>query len=191
MIKFKFFFLYFLTLGIFSCQPIEILDKITFDYNLLPTIEISAKKINIIELYESKYDEPYIDYTLSNSPNEYLIKWFKNNIDNIGFQNKLVINILDASLKKTEILNEKLKKYEEKSFFLFELNFLVQYILFDDSDFVLAKTIVEANRTTTTGKYISINESNLIIDNLILESLRDFSSKSDELMHIYMKNFIL
>ena len=191
MIKFKFFFLYFLTLGIFSCQPIEILDKIAFDYNLLPIIEISAKKINIIELYESKYDEPYIDYTLINSPNEYLIKWFKNNIDNIGFQNKLVINILDASLKKTEILDEKAKKYEEKSFFLFELNFLVQYILFDDSDFILAKTIVEANRTTTTGKHISINESNLIIDNLILESLRDFSSKSDELMHIYMRNFIL
>jgi len=98
---------------------------------------------------------------------------------------------LDASLKKTEILNGKAKKYEEQSVFLFELNFLVQYILFDDSDFILAKTIVRANRTTTSGKFISIMESNLIIDNLILESLRDLSSKSDELMQIYMRNFIL
>ena len=191
MLRFKFFLFFFFTLGIFSCQPIEILNKIVFDYKLLPTIEISAKQINIIDLHESKYVEPYIDYSLNNPPSEYLIKWFKNNIDNIGVQNKLVINILDASLKKTEILNEKAKKYEEQSIFLFELNFLVQYTLFDDSDFILAKTIVEANRTTTSGKFISIMESNLIIDNLILESLRDFSSKSDELIQVYMRNFVL
>jgi hypothetical protein len=191
MQRFKFFLLYFFTLGIFSCQPIEMLNKIAFDYKLLSTIEISAKQINITDLYESKYDESYIDYSLNNPPSEYLIKWFKNNIKNIGVQNKLVISILDASLKKTEILNEKAKKYEEQSIFLFELNFLVQYTLFDDSDFILAKTIVEANRTTTSGKFISIMESNLIIDNLILESLRDFSSKSDELIQVYMRNFVL
>ena len=191
MFRFKFFLLCLFTLGVFSCQPVEMLDKIAFDYKVLPTIEISAKQINIIELYESKYDEPYIDYSLNKPPSEYLIRWFKNNINNIGAQNKLVINILDASLKKTEILNGKAKKYEEQSVFLFELNFLVQYILFDDSDFILAKTIVRANRTTTSGKFISIMESNLIIDNLILESLRDLSSKSDELMQIYMRNFIL
>ena len=191
MLKFKFFLLYFFTLSLVSCQSLETLDKVSFDYKLLPIIEISAKQINIIELYEPKYTEPYIDHSLDNPPNKYLIKWFENNIKTAGTKNKLIINILDASLKKTEILNGKAKKYEEQSVFLFELNFLVQYILFDDSDFVLAKTIVEANRTTITGKYISINESNLIIDNLILESLRDFSSKSDELMHIYMRNFIL
>ena len=191
MLKFKFFLLYFFTLSVLSCQPVEILDKVIFDYKLLPTIEISAKQINIIESYESKYAEPYIDYSLNDSPNEYLIEWFENNISKIGSQNKLVINILDASLKKTEVLNGNANKNKKQSVFLFELNFLVQYILFDDSDFILAKTTVEANRTTTTGKFISIMESNLIIDNLILESLRDFSSKSDELMQIYMKNFIL
>ena len=191
MLRFKFFLLYFLTLGIFSCQPLEMLDKVAFDYKLLPIIEIAAKQINIIELYESKYAEPYIDYSLNNSPNEYLVEWFKNNIETVGGQNKLTINILDASLEKTEILNVKAKKYAEQSIFLFELNFLVEYVLFDDSDFIIAKTTVEANRTTTSGKYISIMESNLIIDNLILESLRDFSYKTKELMKIYMRNFVL
>ena len=191
MLRFKFFLLYFFTLGILSCQSIEVLDKVSFDYKSLPIIEISAKQINIVELYESKYGEPYIDYSLDDPPNEYLIKWFNNNINNLGDQNKLLINILDASLKKTEILNKKKKKYGKQSFFLFELNFLVQYILYDDYDFVLAKTIVEVRRTTTSGKFISIMDSNLIIDNLISESLRDFSSKSEELIQIYMKNFVL
>ena len=167
------------------------LDKVVFDYKLLPIIEISAKQIDIIESYESKYAEPYIDYSLDNSPNEYLTKWIKSNINLIGTQNKLTINILDASLKKTEILNEEAKKYVEQSVFLFELNFLVEYILFDDSDFIIASTIVEINRTTTSGKHISIIESNLITDNLILESLRDFSNKSEELIKLYMRNFVL
>ena len=174
-----------------SCQPLEILDKVAFDYEQLPIIEVSAKDISIIELYESKYVDPYIDYSLESSPNKYLLTWFKNNIKIIGAQNKLIINILDASLKKTEILNENAKKYAEQSVFVFELNFLVEYILVDDSDFTLATTIVEANRTTTSGKYISIMESNLIIDNLILDSLRDFSYKSEELMKIYMRHFVL
>ena len=191
MLKFKFLLLYFFTLSIFSCQPLEMLDKVAFDYKLLPTIEITAKEINIIELYESKYAEPYIDYSINDTPNEYLIKWFKDNIKIIGAQNKLIINILDASLKKTEILNEKGKQYSEQSIFLFELNFLVEYILLDDSEFLIAKTTVEANRTTTSGKFISIMELNSIIDNLILESLKDFSNKSEELIQIYMRNFVL
>jgi len=191
MLRFKFFLLYFFTLSVFSCQPVEILNEVVFDYKLLPTIEITAKQINIIESYESKYIEPYIDYSLVNSPNKHLIEWFKNNIKIIGTQNKFNINILDASLKKTEILNEKAKKYSEKSIFLFELNFLVEYILLDDSDFIIAKTVVDIKRTTTSGKFISIMELNLIIDNLILESLRDLSYKTDELISIYMKNFVL
>ena len=174
-----------------SCQKVEILEETVFNYNQLPKIIIKAETKIIEDLYESKFSEPYIDHSLNKTPKDFLKIFLNTNINIIGTENFIVINILDASLKKTEILDEKAKKYEEKSFFLFELNFLVQYILFDDSDFILAKTIVEANRTTTTGKHISINESNLIIDNLILESLRDFSSKSDELMHIYMRNFIL
>jgi len=191
MLKFNFFLLFFFTLSVFSCKPVEMLDKVVFDYKLLPKIEITAKQINIIESYESKYAKPYIDHSLENSPNKYLIKWVKNNIKIIGNQNKLTINILDASLKKTEILDEKAKKYAEKSIFLFELNFLAEYILLDDSNFIIAKTIVEANRTTTSGKSISIIESNLIIENLILESLRDFSYKTEELIETYMKNFVL
>ena len=191
MLKFKFFLLYFFTLSLVSCQSLETLDKVSFDYKLLPIIEISAKQINIIELYEPKYTEPYIDHSLDNPPNKYLIKWFENNIKTAGTKNKLIINILDSSLKKTIILNENPKKYAEKYIFLFELNFLVEYVLLDDFNFILAKTIVEANRTTTSEKFISIADSDLIIDNLITESLKDFSYKSEEFIKIYMKNFLL
>jgi hypothetical protein len=55
----------------------------------------------------------------------------------------------------------------------------------------LANSIVEAKRTTTSGKFISLMESERIIDTLILDCLIDFSKKSEELIKIHMNNFIL
>ena len=177
--------------GLFSCQPIEILDDIVFDYNQLPKIIISAEQKKIFELYESKYIEPYIDHSLENPPKEYLINWFEKNLSIIGTENLFVINILDASLKKSEVPNPNAKHYREKTIFLFELSFLVEFILYDDSKFVLANSIVEAKRTTTSGKFISLMESERIIDTLILDCLIDFSKKSEELIQIHMNNFLL
>ena len=101
------------------------------------------------------------------------------------------MNILDASLKKSEVPNTNKRKYGEKTIFLFELSFLVEFILYDDSKFVLANSIVEAKRTTTSGKFISLMESEKIIDTLILDCLIDFSKKSEELIQIHMNNFLL
>ena len=183
--------IYIVIAGLFSCHPVEILDDVVFNYDQLPKIVISAEQKKIIELYESKFTEPYIDHSLENSPKEYLINWFEKNLDIIGTENSFIINILDASLKKSEVSNTSPKKYEEKTIFLFELSFLVEFILFDDSKFVLANSIVEAKRTTTSGKFISLMESERIIDNLILDCLIDFSKKSEELIQIHMNSFVL
>ena len=38
---------------------------------------ISAEKKKIIDSYESKFSEPYIDHSLENPPKKYLINWFE------------------------------------------------------------------------------------------------------------------
>lgn len=184
-------FIFFLIACLFSCQPVEILDDVVFDYNQLPKIFISAEQKNVTELYESKFTEPYIDHSLENSPKEYLINWFEKNLNIVGTENSFVMNILDASLKKSEVPNTNGKKYGEKTIFLFELSFLVEFILYDDSKFILSNSLVEAKRTTTSSKFISLIETEKIIDNLILDCLIDFSKKSEELIQIHMKSFIL
>ena len=68
---------------------------------------------------------------------------------------------------------------------------LVEFILYDDSNFLLANTIVESNRTTTSGKYISLHESSIIIDTLILDCLKDFSIKTEQLTKTHMGKYIL
>ena len=192
MIKNNFkYLIFFLIAGLFSCQPIEILDEVIFDYNQLPKIVISADQKKIIELYESKFNEPYIDHSLEKPPKEYLINWLEKNLNIIGTENSFIINIVDASLKKSEIPNTNSKKYEEKTIFLFELSFLVEFILYDDSKFILANAIVESKNSTTSGKFITLMESERIIDSLILDCLIDFSKKSKELIQTHMYSFVL
>ena len=192
MIKNKIkYFILFVFLGLFSCQQVEILDKIVFDYNQLPKIVISAEQKNIIELYESKFSEPYIDNSLEKPPKEYLIKWLESNLEIIGTENLFVINILDASLKKSEIPNINSKRYEEKTIFLYEVNFLVEFILYADSNLILANSLVEAKRTTTSSKFISLMESERIIDILIFDCIKDFAAKSEELIKLHLNSFIL
>ena len=101
-IKFIFFILFF----IFSCQSIEVLDEVIFEYNQLPKVSINAKEKLINEVYEINYVNPYIDHSIKNPPISRLKDWISQNISVFGSQNKLVINIIDASLKK---LKEKTK----------------------------------------------------------------------------------
>ena len=149
------------------------------------------KKKYFSNLYETKFYDPYIGHSLKNPPIYYLNELLNKNINIFGTQNKLEINIIDASIKKTEILNNDNTKYKEKNIFLFEVNFLVEYILLDDLNLVLASTIIEANRSTTSSRYISLNETSKIIDNLIYDCLIDFSFKTKELTEIHMNNFLL
>ena len=114
-----------------------------------------------------------------------------NNIDLIGNENKFEVNILESSLKKSEIKNNEQKKYKEKTIFLFEVKYLVEFILYSDNNSTLGSLTVEAKRTTTSGKLISVQENKNIINYLIFECLNDFSKKSEELIKVHLKNYVL
>ena len=184
-------FIFIILLFISSCQKVEILDPIVFDYNQFTKISINAEKKNTIILYEPKFVKPFIDHSLDNTPILYFNDWTKNNIQALGTSNYFEINIIDAAVKKTEIPNIDSKKYEEKTIFLYEVNYLVEFVIYDDSNFKLASTIVEANRTTTSGKYISLIETESIINDMIYKCLKDFSNKAKELIKDHMNQYIL
>ncbi|MDC0192717.1 hypothetical protein OAJ89_05335 [Alphaproteobacteria bacterium] len=184
-------FIFIVLLFLSSCQKVEILDPIFFDYNQFSKISINAEKKNTIILYEPKFEEPFIDHSLENSPIIYFNNWTKNNIPTFGTNNHFEINVIDASVKKTEIQNLDSKKYEEKTIYLYEINYLVEFVVYDDSNFKLASTIVEANRTTTSGKYISLIETERLIEDMIYKCLKDFSNKAKELIKDHMYQYIL
>ena len=182
------FFIFFI---IFSCQPVEILDDIVFDNNLLTKISINAKEKLINEVYEINYIDPYIDHSIKNPPLFRLNNWLDQNIKIFGSQNKLTIDIIKASLTKIERENKNIKKYQEKTEFFYEIHFIIDFKLYNDSNFILAITKAEAKRSTTSSKYISLNEKENIFDTLILDALIDISLKADELLKIHMHEYIL
>ena len=177
MLKIKFYLLISL-IFLFSCQKSEIEDIEILDYKKLEKISITAKKNIIQNLYKFSINEPYIDYSLTSPPLDYLNNWLNLNFSFIGNENIFEINIIDASIKKSEIRNEDKKKFVEKTIFFYEINFLLEFILYDDSRSILANSIVEVNRTTTSNKFISIKESENIVNTLIYDSLKDLSIKS-------------
>jgi len=181
----------FVFIFVSACQQADITESVVFDNNRLAQISIDAKKIEINKIYKSIYTEPYIDHSLVNSPIKRLDSWINNNIKVFGLENKLEINILDASIKKIEAISENSKKFKEKNIFKYELFYLVEYNLLTNADYVIATTIVESKRTTTSGRYISILEKEKIIDKLIWESLENISIQSNVLLKKYMADYIL
>ena len=181
----------FLFPSLFSCQPIEILDDVVFDNNLLTKISINAEQRYINNIYEINYVDPYIDHSMKYPPLLRINNWLEQNINVFGSQNKLIINIIEASLIRNERKNENRKQYEEKTEFYYEMHYMIEFVLQDDNDLILATTIVEAMHSTTSGKFISLNEKEKIVDTLILETLIDVSSKSKELLKKHMFEFML
>ena len=118
------------------------------------------------------------------------MEWHNKNILKIGNENKLVINILDASITKSEIENVDAKKYEEKTIFKYELFFLVEYELYDSSGFLEANTTVETSRSTTSQKYISLNEVELIINELLFKAMKDYINEAKNQLSIYMGDYL-
>ena len=100
------------------------------------------------------------------------------------------INILDSSISKNEIENTDAKKYEEKTIFKYELFFLVEYELYDDSGFLKANTTVETSRSTTSQKYISLNETEIIINDLLFQTMNDYINETKNQLSIYMVNYL-
>ena len=187
----QFFILLIFLFAVSSCNKIEVLDEIVFDYDQLPKIFFSAEQKKIRETYETKFSDPFIDYSLPKPPKEHLKSWIESNFAIIGTENKLIINIIDSSLTKSEVANANAKKYEEKTIYLFEINYLAEYILYDDSNAILSSTTVETKRSITSGKFISLMESDRIIESLILDALTDFAKKTEELIKIHMSGYIL
>jgi len=187
----QFFILLIFLFTVSSCNKIEVLDEIVFDYDQLPKIVFSAEQKKVKETYETKFSDPFIDYSLPKPPKEHLKSWIESNFAIIGTENKLIINIIDSSLTKSEVANANAKKYEEKTVYLFEINYLTEYILHDDSNAILSSTTVETKRSITSGKFISLMESDRIIESLILDALTDFAKKTEELIKIHMSGYIL
>jgi|TARA_B100001964_G_scaffold160847_1_gene176600 hypothetical protein len=181
----------FILFSIFSCQPVEILDEVVFDYNQLPQISINAKDKFINEVYKINYVDPYIDHSIKNSPILRLNDWITQNISIFGSQNKIIINIIDASLKRIERKNKDKKKYQEKTEFFYEIHFLIEFELYDNNNFILATIKAETKRTTTTSKFISLSEKERILDTLILGALIDISIKSNVLLKTHMSEYLL
>ena len=85
---------------ILSCQPVEILKPIEIDISRFEKISINAKKIEVNKKYNSVFSQNNIEDQIQKSPINLMVEWNNQNILKIGNENKLVINILDASIKK-------------------------------------------------------------------------------------------
>ena len=93
----QFFILLIFLFAVSSCNKIEVLDEIVFDYDQLPKIVFNAEQKKVKETYETKFSDPFIDYSLPKPPKEHLKSWIESNFAIIGTENKLIINIIDSS----------------------------------------------------------------------------------------------
>ena len=180
-----------LIIFIISCQPIEHIDEVMFDNSQLPKFKILSKDIEIKNTFEKKISESYIGHTLKTEPSQRIINWLNDNFIAIGNQNKYEVVILDASLLKTEFENKDAKNFDEKINYKYELFFLIEFNLYDDFNNLIASTLVQSIRSTTSGVYISLQDRDYIIDDLIYLTLLDLSRESEKLLKQYMNNFIL
>ena len=176
---------------LFSCKPVEVIQPVVFDNSQLPQISIVAENLEINQIYESIFSDPYIGHSLKFPPLARLNNWINSNIKIIGSENSLKINIIDASIKRFEVQDKEAKTYEEKDIYQYEIYYLIEYNLYNDSNYLIANTSVESFRSTTSGRYISITEKERIIDDLVLESLRDITKESEKLITEYMKDYVI
>ena len=180
----------FLLLFILACEPVEIISPLEYDISKLAIISINFNKITVNSDYNPVFSKFNIEDQLKNPPILQIQNWIKQNIRSFGNQNEFVINILDASITKKEIDNLEAKKYEEKTIYLYEVFFLVEYELYDSAGYLLANTTVESSRSTTSQKFISLNETELIIYDVINKTLLDFTNETKSMIQIYMQEYI-
>ena len=178
-------------LTLIACQPTEKVNHIVFDNNQFAHFDILSTSIEIKEIFEKKISDPYIGHTLKINPSERIINWINDNFKPIGNENIFNVTILDASITQTQFENKDAKNFDEKNNYIYELFYLLEFSLFDDSGNLVASTLVETSRSTTSGVYISIQEKENIIDDLIYNSLVDISSETNQQLINYMANYIL
>ena len=181
-------FIFFLSI---ACQPIEKIDSVVFDNKQFSKFDILSASVEIINIFEKKISNQYIGHTLEVDPSQRIINWVNDNFIAIGNENIFTVTILDASLTQTEIENNEAKKFDEKTNYKYELFYLIEFNLYDDSRNLLASTLVENSRSTTSGLFISIQERETIINDLVYQGLNDISNESKLLLIKYMGDFIL
>ena len=181
----------FIFVFFFSCQPIEKIDSIVFDNNQFSKFDILSNEIKINQIFEKKISDPFIGYTLETSTSQRIINWVNNNFNAIGNENIFIVSILDASLSQTEFENNEATNFDEKINYKYELFYLLEFNLYDESRNLIATTLVETSRSTTSGLYISIQEKENIINDLVYQSLKDLSDESKLLLTKYMGDYIL
>ena len=192
--KTSFIFIVIISLLVLSsCQNTQLLEDVVFDNSLLNKITVNAENKEINVSYETTFDEPFIDHVMETLPTTRIISWLENNISNFGTENKLVIDIQNASIARKDINSEInvagiVKKQNE---YLYELNLEVFFILYNDSSQILATTKTEVLHSTTSSKFISLNERDRILDNLTKDALKELSNKSVELLKLHMSAYIL
>ena len=185
--KIKSFLILFL---LFSCQPVEIQEPIEFDNSGLEKISLNAENSVVNIKYESLFSEVNIEDQINNPPIQILQNWINDNITYSGEQNQLIINIMDASIFRKEIENTDAQKYEEKIIYIYQVFFLVEYELYDNNNNLLANTTVESYRSTTSQKFISLNETEIIINDLLFQALSDFANETKSMMNLYMSKYL-
>ena len=178
-------------LNVIACQPIEKVNHIVFDNSQFANFNILSTSVEIKEIFEKKISDPYIGHTLTVNPSQRIINWINDNFKPIGNENTFNVTILDASIIQTQFENKDAKNFDEKNNYLYELFYLIEFSLFDDTGNLVASTLVESSRSTTSGVYISIQEKDNIIDDLIYNSLVDISNETKKLLTNYMANYIL
>ena len=184
---FNFLFLFTLI----ACQPIEKVNHIVFDNTQFAHFDILSNSIEIKQIFEKKISDPYIGHTLKINPSERITNWINENFKPIGNENSFIVTILDASITQIQFVNIEAKNFDEKKNYKYELFYLLEFSLLDDSGNLVASTLVETSRSTTSGIYISIQEKDNIIDDLIYNSLVDISNETKKLLNNYMSNYIL
>jgi len=192
--KIHFFILSIISLLILlSCQKNEFIEDVHFDNSLLNNISIYANKKEIKVSYESTFDEPFIDHVMDTPPSQRIILWLEDNINHFGNMNRIVVNIQKSSIVQKDIVNqEKVAGISKKqNEYLYELNFEVKFNLYNDNNEILADTNVVVFRSTTSSKFISLNERNRVLNKLTLDSLKDLANKSEELIKLHMSEYIL
>ena len=128
---------------------------------------------------------------METSTSQRIINWVNNNFNAIGNENIFIVSILDASLSQTEFENNEATNFDEKINYKYELFYLLEFNLYDESRNLIATTLVETSRSTTSGIYISIQEKENIINDLVYQSLKDLSDESKLLLTKYMGDYIL
>ena len=83
---------------ILSCQPVEILKPIEIDVSTFEKISINSGQVEVNKKYNSVFSKSNIEDQIQKSPINLMAEWNSENILKLGNENKLVINILDASI---------------------------------------------------------------------------------------------